>query len=95
MTTPTRNNIETERDETRRDGWRLQLTSYEHDDDGKTLFTIRIWTRETEVMDRQSDIALSHLTLPKPTDVKEEKVKYNAVIYLEVFVGPDVGSESL
>ena len=37
----------------------------------------------------------AHLTLPKPTDVREEKVKYRAVIYLDVFVGPEVGSESL
>ena len=37
----------------------------------------------------------AHLTLPKPTEVRDEKVKYNAVIYLDVFVGPELGSESL
>jgi hypothetical protein len=38
---------------------------------------------------------IANLTLPNPTDVRDEKVKYNAVIYFDVFVGPDVGSESL
>ena len=27
-------------------------------------------------------------TFPKPTDVKLEKVKYNAVIYLDLMEGP-------
>ena len=39
--------------------------------------------------------SLSNLTFPKPTDVRDENVKYKAVIYFDVFVGPDNGSESL
>lgn len=55
------------------------LTSYEHDDDGKALFTIRIGTRERfdSIINgaREGESLMSNLTLPNPTDVSEEKVK--------------------
>ena len=79
-----------------------ELTAYEHDDDGEPLFTIRIRARERdeEGVSRDKSTAArerdrSNLTLPKPTDVSDEKVKYSAVMYFDVFVGPDAGSESL
>lgn len=37
----------------------------------------------------------SHLTLPNPTDVRDENVKYSAVMYFDVLLGPELGSESL
>ena len=94
MTTPRQNNIETRRDETNNE-WNSHPTSIIMIEKPFSLFVFGL-----EILKRfrneENDLELlSNLTFPKPTDVNEEKVKYKAVIYLEVFVGPDVGSESL